>query len=136
MTSGRTHNPPSIDSARPGARSTAGFPSPAEDYIESPLDLNRLLIKRPAATFFMRASGNALRSAGIVDNDLLIVDRAREVASGSIVVALVDGELQAQRFEPPASQVKSDNACDNNLCDDNPYQIWGVVTYVIHEFND
>ena len=100
-----------------GSRSTAGFPSPADDYIERGLDLNRLLIKRPAATFFMRADGNALQSAGIVHRDLLIIDRSRRPASGSIVVAPVDGELQLRRFGESTNE------------------IWGVVTCVIHELD-
>ncbi len=100
-----------------GSRSTAGFPSPADDYIEGALDLNRLLIKHPAATFFMRADGAALQSAGIVHRDLLIVDRSRRPVSGSIVVALIDGELQLRRFGESTNE------------------IWGVVTCVIHELD-
>ncbi len=127
MTVNSTPIQPPPNDSRPGARSTAGFPSPADDYVERPLDLNRLLIKRPAATFFMRASGNHLRDTGIANHDLLIIDRAREVTSSSIVIALVNGELQLRRFSTlkPETQSPGDS-----------HEIWGVVTCVIHEFND
>ncbi len=114
-----------------GSRTTAGFPSPSDDYLETPLDLNRLLIKRPAATFFMRASGNALREAGIRDHDLLIIDRASQVTHGAIIVALVDGELQLQRF----TMRPQPNAETDDLLYETPYEIWGVVTCVIRELS-
>ena len=71
----------------------AGFPSPAEQYLEPPLDLNELLVKRPAATFFVRVEGDSMIGAGIHDKDLLVVDRSLAPANGDIIIAAVDGEF-------------------------------------------
>jgi DNA polymerase V len=71
----------------------AGFPSPAEQYLEPPLDLNELLIKRPAATYFVRVEGDSMIGAGIHDGDLLVVDRSLRPASGDIIIASVDGDF-------------------------------------------
>ena len=71
----------------------AGFPSPAEQYLEPPLDLNELLVRRPAATFFVRVSGDSMVGAGIRDGDLLVVDRSLTPASGDIIIACVDGDF-------------------------------------------
>lgn len=72
---------------------SAGFPSPADDYIESSLDLNTYLIKHPAATYLARAKGNSMEGCGIFDGDLLIVDRSLEAQDGQIIIAVLDGEL-------------------------------------------
>lgn len=74
-------------------RVSAGFPSPADDFVERSLDLNEYLVKRPASTYFARAQGSSLRGIGIHDGDLLIVDRAAERTQGVVVVAALDGEL-------------------------------------------
>ena len=71
----------------------AGFPSPAEQYLEPPLDLNELLVKRPAATFFVRVSGDSMIGAGIHDGDILVVDRSLRPVSGDVIIASVDGEF-------------------------------------------
>ena len=71
----------------------AGFPSPAEQYMEPPLDLNELLVKRPAATYFVRVSGDSMTGAGINDGDLLVVDRSLRPADGDIIIACVDGDF-------------------------------------------
>ena len=71
----------------------AGFPSPAEQYQETPLDLNELLVKRPAATFFVRVQGDSMCGAGIHDGDLLVVDRSLRPADGDIIIACVDGDF-------------------------------------------
>ena len=76
----------------------AGFPSPADDYIDCHLDLHEHLIEHPAATFYVRASGNSMVQAGIHDGDLLIVDRAVEPHDGHIVIAVVLGELTVKRL--------------------------------------
>lgn len=114
----------------------AGFPSPADDDIEAKLDLNELLIKHPAATFFLRVSGSSMIHAGIHDNDILIVDRSVPPAHGKIVIAVVNGELTVKRLS-----IKNNNI---QLVAENPeytpiqinegtdLQIWGVVTNVIH----
>lgn len=76
----------------------AGFPSPAEQYVEPPLDLNELLIKRPAATFFIRVSGESMIGEGIHDGDILVVDRSLKPANDDVIVASVDGEFTVKTF--------------------------------------
>ena len=75
------------------ARRCAGFPSPAEQYQEPPLDLNALLVKRPAATYFVKVEGDSMIGAGIREGDLLVVDRSLTPANGDIIIAAVDGEF-------------------------------------------
>ncbi len=115
---------------------TTGFPSPADDHLETYLDLNRHLILHPAATFFMRFQGAAMLQAGIRHGDLLIVDRALSPTDGRIVVAAIDDELAVRRL-----QIKGDHICllaENPsyktifITEDHELQIWGVVSYVIH----
>ena len=74
----------------------AGFPSPAEQYLEPPLDLNELLVKRPAATYFVRVEGDSMVGAGIRDGDLLVVDRSLRPADGDVIIASVDGEFMVK----------------------------------------
>ncbi len=115
---------------------SAGFPSPAEDYIEGRLDLNEYLIKHPAATFFVRAAGDSMIDAGIHSGDILIVDRAIEPVDKNVVIAVVDGELTVKRI------LKSKNKFllmpDNRhyepveVTEEMGVEIWGVVTNVIH----
>ncbi len=76
----------------------AGFPSPAEQYQETPLDLNELLVKRPAATFFVKVQGDSMIGEGIHDGDLLVVDRSLRPASGDVIIACVDGEFTVKTF--------------------------------------
>ena len=76
----------------------AGFPSPAEQYLEPPLDLNELLVKRPAATYFVRVEGDSMIGAGIHDGDLLVVDRSLTPADGDVVIASVDGEFTVKTY--------------------------------------
>ena len=71
----------------------AGFPSPAEQYLEPPLDLNELLVRRPAATYFVRVEGDSMVGAGIRDDDLLVVDRSLRPADGDVIIASVDGDF-------------------------------------------
>lgn len=76
----------------------AGFPSPATDAAEGPLDLNRLCIRHPAASYFIRARGDSMIGAGIGDGDILIVDRALQARSGDIIIASLDGEFTVKRY--------------------------------------
>ena len=75
----------------------AGFPSPAEDYLETPLDLTEYLIENRAATFMMRVDGDSMKDAGILDGDLLVVDRAAKPVNGSVVVVAVNGAYTVKR---------------------------------------
>ena len=115
---------------------SAGFPSPAEDYIELGIDLNKYLIKNPISTFFLRVSGNSMNNAGIYNNDLLIIDRSINATPGRIVVALIDGEFTLKRLIKKENNyyLKADkeNYPAINLYEYIDIQIWGVATYSIH----
>ena len=116
---------------------SAGFPSPAEDYIELGVDLNKYLIKNPISTFFLRVSGNSMNNAGIYNNDLLIIDRSINPTPGNIVVALLDGEFTLKRLikEQNNYYLKADkeNYPAISLYEYIDLQIWGVAIYSIHE---
>ncbi|MDP1657869.1 MAG: translesion error-prone DNA polymerase V autoproteolytic subunit [Methylotenera sp.] len=115
---------------------SAGFPSPADDYIEKTLDLNQLLIQKPAATFFARAQGYSMIGAGIHHNDILIVDRSIEAVPGKIVVCALNGELTVKRLDRFNGQwqLKAENPDypDITIFEDLEMVLWGVVTNVIH----
>jgi DNA polymerase V len=116
---------------------SAGFPSPADDFIDKTLDLNEFLISHPSATFFVRAEGTSMIEAGIHPGDILIVDKALEASPGSIVIAVIEGEFTVKRFQ------RTEGRCF--LLAENPsfkpieitegmrVEVWGVVTYVIHK---
>ena len=114
----------------------AGFPSPAEDHIEQTLDLNELLIKHRAATFFVRVQGESMRDANIHSGDILIVDRALEPKDGQIVIAVVHGEFTVKRMRIRGNVLYliAENPKYPPLKIDDPdtFQVWGIVTYVIH----
>ena len=116
---------------------SAGFPSPADDYIEIGIDLNKHLIKNPISTFFLRVSGNSMNNAGIYNNDLLIIDRSINPNPGHIVVALIDGEFTLKRLikEKDNYYLKADkeNYPAINLYEYINIQIWGVAIYSIHK---
>lgn len=117
----------------------AGFPSPAESYTEEPLDLNRLLVYRPAATFYVRASGESMIGAGIHDGDILVVDKSIQPRDGQIVIACLDGDFTvkylrvfpngAQSLEPANPRFSTIAVTNGMNC-----EIFGVVTAVIHQF--
>ena len=114
----------------------AGFSSPADDYIEKNLDLNELLVHKPAATFFVRAQGESMLGAGIHPNDILVVDRSIEAVPGKIVICALNGELTVKRLECDNGQwqLKAENPvyADILIHDELDMVIWGVVTNVIH----
>jgi DNA polymerase V len=114
----------------------AGFPSPAEDWIEGRLDLNRHLIRHPAATFFVRVTGDSMLGAGIHSGDLLIVDRALEVRDGHVVVAILNGELLVKRLRwldgKPFLVSDNDAYRPVRITEGLEFAVWGVVTAVIH----
>ena len=118
------------------ARIAAGFPSPAADYEEGKLDLNKHLIKNPAATFFVRVAGDSMVGAGIHDGDLLIVDRAKEPKNGSVIIAVLDGQLTVKRLRirrgKYALEPENDNYPVQPITEGMEFEVWGVVTNVIH----
>lgn len=114
----------------------AGFPSPADDYVEKTLDLNDLLIQKPAATFFVRAEGESMLGAGIHPNDILVVDRSLEPVVGKIVICAVNGELTVKRLKSIGHEIvlgaENPRYPDIIVQEDIDLVIWGVVTNVIH----
>ena len=115
----------------------AGFPSPADDYIEAWLDLNEHLIEHKEATFFVQASGDSMIGAGIQEGNLLVVDRAVEPRHRDIVIAVVDGELTVKRLEKRRGKIRliAENPAyaPIEFKDGQELTIWGVVTSVIQK---
>jgi DNA polymerase V len=115
----------------------AGFPSPAEDYLEKRLDLNEHLVARPEATYFVRVSGDSMIGAGIHHGDLLVVDRSLDPKPGNVVIALVDGEFTVKRLRRTA--IGLELAPENPdygvipLSEERDFQVWGVVLHVVHK---
>ena len=112
----------------------AGFPSPATDYLEEEVDLNKHLIKNSPSTFLIRVQGKSMTEVGIHDGDLLVVDRSLNPKNFSTVVANVNEELVVKTFlkEKNQSFLTSGNN-KINLTENSEICIWGVVTYTIHE---
>jgi len=124
-----------------GGRVEAGFPSPADDFIERSLDLNEQLVANPIATFFVRASGHSMDGAGIHDGDLLIVDRSVVPSHGSIVVAIIDGGLTVKRLTkrgmrmsltPEPNKLDQGKYAPIEVGEETDATIWGVVTWSVH----
>ena len=115
---------------------SAGFPSPAEDYIDKNLDLNEHLIKHPAATFFIRVEGHSMINAGIHNGDMLIVDRTLEPVDKKIVIAVINGEMTVKRIRMLKGKLylmpENDSFKPIEVSEESDLQIWGVVTSVIH----
>ncbi len=118
----------------------AGFPSPAQDYLESGIDLNRELVKNPSSTFFGRVSGDSMAGAGIEDGDLIVIDKSIQASEGDVAVCFVDGEFTLKRIHvekkgsggevvwlvpenPKYRKIK--------VTQDQNFMVWGVVTYSI-----
>jgi len=116
----------------------AGFPSPADDYIEGRLSLDEHLISNKDATFFVRAKGNSMTGAGIFDGDLLVVDKSLDPSSGDIIIAIIDGDLTVKRFIKRGEKVilKPENLRfkEIELQDGQELQVWGVVTSTVKKF--
>jgi len=115
---------------------SAGFPSPAEEYLEGTLDLNKLLIRRPAATFFVRVVGDSMTGAGIHSQDLLVVDRSLEPTSGRVIIAVLNSELTVKRLQisPTGVYLVAENQLYQPIAvtEAMQFEVWGTVTYVIH----
>ena len=114
----------------------AGFPSPADDFVEGALDLNAHLVRNAAATFYVRASGDSMTGAGIFPGDILVVDRSIEPAHGKIVIAILNGALTVKRLHKRTGQVQlhSENPAYAPIAitEGEELLIWGVVTNVVH----
>lgn len=113
----------------------AGFPSPAMDFEDVSIDLNKYVVRHPSATFYGRVKGDSMRDVGIEDGDLIVIDRSIEPANGKIAVCYIDGEFTIKK-------IKLDKDCcwllpanENyepiKVTKDNEFIIWGIVTHVI-----
>ena len=115
---------------------SAGYPFPADDYLDGSLDLNQHLITHPTATFFVRVAGESMREAGIHSGDVLIVDRALTPTDGSVVIAVVNGELTVKRLSKRHGQLllmpENQQYPPLPITETTAFEVWGVVTYVIH----
>ena len=133
-------DPPGVDLEAPrlhvplaGPAVPAGWPSAAQDYFDGDLDLNEHLIHNPAATFILRVAGDSMRDAGISNGDELVVDRSLEPREGSVVIAIVEGELTVKRlhYGPGGPELHPDNP-EYPVLHPMELQIWGVVTRCLH----
>ena len=119
-----------------GSAISAGFPSPADEYLEGKLDLNQYLIPHPLATFLVRVSGNSMIGAGIHEGDLLVVDRSLEPRDGKVVIAVINGELMVKRLryhgKRPYLYAENPDYSPVAITEAMEFQIWGVVTTAIH----
>jgi DNA polymerase V len=110
---------------------TCGFPSPADDCLDRPLDFNELLIDNPAATFVVRIAGESMTGIGLLPGDIAVVDRARTAVDGSIVLALLGGEFAIKRHRRKGARVwlQAENPTfkDIVLTEDSAFEVWGVI---------
>ena len=120
------------------SRIKAGFPSPADDYIDQALDLNDYLIAHPAATFFLKVDGESMINLGIQHNDVLIVDRSLQAKSGMVVVAAIDGQFTVKQLKKINNKIFLLPANPKfpalEITENMELTVWGVVTNVIHSF--
>lgn len=119
-----------------GSGLPAGFPSPADDHLEHQLDLHELLVEHPEATFFVRIEGDSMIDAGMHSGDILIVDRSLTPSHEKIVVALLNGEFTVKRLLIKGKKVilaaENPRYLPMEIQEEADFQVWGVVTYVIH----
>lgn len=113
----------------------AGFPSPADDFLEGQLDLNSLVIRHPEATFFARVEGDSMKDEGIVEGDILVVDKSIEPYNGCLAVAFVDGEFTLKRVKMEPDKILLIPANPKykiiEISPDSEFAVWGVVNYIV-----
>lgn len=116
-------------------RVSAGFPSPALDFMETSIDLNKALVENKIATFYVRVEGNSMIDAGIADKDILVVDRSLEPGNKKIAICLIDGEFTVKRIKVDLDCLwlmpENANYSPIKVTEENQLIIWGIVTYVI-----
>jgi DNA polymerase V len=116
---------------------SAGFPSPAEDYIEGKLDLNKLLIKNPSSTFFARVRGTSMIDIGIHDGDILIIDKSLEAKHNSVLICFIDGEFTVKKVQKINGDLylipQNKDFAPIKVSKESDFRLWGVVTYCIHK---
>lgn len=120
------------------SKASCGFPSPADDYLDRPLDFNELLVRNPPATFAVRVEGLSMRDAGILPGDIAIVDRAVTPTHGCIVMAIVSGEFTIKRYQKRGEQIvlhpENPDFPDITITEGMDFEIWGVVTSSLRMF--
>lgn len=117
-------------------RVSCGFPNPCSTFSDHSIDLNQLCVRSPASTFFVRASGDSMRDKGILDGDLLIIDRSVSAVDGDIVLAVLDGEFTVKclQTKPCPALVPANPAYSTiYLTEEMDFQVWGVVTFALHQ---
>lgn len=116
-----------------------GFPSPATDHLEKALNLEDLIVRRPTSTFYVRAEGNAMKSYGIHDGDILVVDRSLTARNNSIIIASLDDEVIIRRVSKKSNRiflVSGDiRFAPIPIGKETNWMVWGVATHLIHKFN-
>ena len=117
---------------------SAGFPSPATDYIEEQIDLNKELIKKPSSTFLIRVQGNSMIDHKITEGDVLIVDRSLTLKTNSVAVLNFEGELVVKKIVKKKEKyfllsTKNNSTKEIEINTNSNTELWGVVTYVIHK---
>ena len=117
---------------------SAGFPSPALDFIDLSIDLNKHLIKHPSSTFYGRVKGQSMKDEGINDGDLLVIDKSIEPVDGKIAVCYIDGEFTIKRIKLDKNicwlMPANDNYKPIKVTPENDFLLWGIVTHVIKTF--
>jgi len=117
---------------------SAGFPSPALDFVDLTIDLNKHIIKHPSATFYGRVKGDSMKDAGIADGDLLVIDKSLQPTSGRIAVCYIDGEFTVKRIRVTKGECWLMPANEQfkpiQITEENNFLIWGIVTHVIKAF--
>ncbi|MFH0918866.1 MAG: translesion error-prone DNA polymerase V autoproteolytic subunit [Fibrobacterota bacterium] len=116
---------------------SAGFPSPAEDYLEMKLDLNKHIVKHPAATFYVRVTGTSMIKVGIHDGDLLVVDRSLEPKDGAIAICLLNGAFTVKRLQKKGKklylQPENPDFKPIEVVEGGDFEVWGIVSFIIHQ---
>ncbi len=116
---------------------SAGFPSPAEDYSEIKLDLNKLLITNPISTFYVRVKGMSMKDAGILEGDMLIVDRSKLPTDNCIAICVINSEFTVKRIKKTKTALylfpENIDFKPLKITDDMDFYIWGIVTFVVHK---
>ena len=116
---------------------SAGFPSPADDYLDINLDLHSYLVQNPSSTFCVRVIGESMKGARIKSGDIMIIDRSLNPKNGSVVLAVIDSEFTVKRVKMKKNELylfpENNNFDCIKITEEMDFQIWGVVTFVIHK---
>lgn len=115
----------------------AGFPSPAEDFIERQLDLNDYLIRNKSATFLVRVNGHSMKNAGIQDGDMVVVDRSVEATDGKVILGVLNGEFTIKKLVKENGRIflqpENEKFSAIEITPEMDFKIWGVVTFSLHK---